>query len=218
MILDVLQDLTKNIIKELCHAIRRPGGDRPRHQLFKLSETRLKCFVFWARHIWRTSKGVDDWTNTTYDKIKTLTNQKTLEDSLFDTKPPETPAVTLKLHSATKAFNDMLILLGKMWGIAGHPLSYVPHPNLKGPNDRDPDDKTEDPLPFGQPGSSYISIEDEHCRRAPILHTDLTHFQLSTSLDTLATDRPFEPSFLANMATAYNILHSFWGKLSWWTM
>jgi hypothetical protein len=25
--LDVLQDLTDNIIKELCHAIRKPGGD-----------------------------------------------------------------------------------------------------------------------------------------------------------------------------------------------
>ncbi len=51
---------------------------------------------------------------------------KTLEDSLLDTKPPETPALTHKLHLAAKAFNDMLILLGKMRGIAGHPLSYVP--------------------------------------------------------------------------------------------
>jgi hypothetical protein len=49
-------------------------------------------------------------------KIKTLTNQKTLEDSLLDTKPPETPALTLEPHSAAKAFNDMLILLGKMRG------------------------------------------------------------------------------------------------------
>ncbi len=27
-ILDVLQDLTNDIIKELCHAIRKPGGGR----------------------------------------------------------------------------------------------------------------------------------------------------------------------------------------------
>jgi hypothetical protein len=39
--------------------------------------------------MWRTSRGVDDWTDTTNDEIKTLTNQKTLEDSLLDTKPPE---------------------------------------------------------------------------------------------------------------------------------
>jgi hypothetical protein len=149
--LDVLQDLTNDIIKELCHAIRKPGGDGPGHQISELSVTRLKLFAFWARHMWWTSRGVDDWTNTTYDKIKTLTNQKTLKDSLLETKLPETPSVTLEPHSAAKAFNDMLILLGKMRGIARHPLSYVPCPNLKGPNNADPDDETEDPLPFGQP-------------------------------------------------------------------
>jgi hypothetical protein len=167
--------------------------------------------------MWQTSRGVDDWTDTTYDEIKTLTNQKTLEDSLLDTKLPETPAVTLKPHSVAKAFNDMLILLGKMRGIAEHPLSYIPRPNLKGPNDTDPDDETEDPPLFGQPGSPYVLIDDNLCRRAPTLCTDLTHFQLSTSLETLESDGPFEPSFLANMVTVYNVLHACWGKSSWWS-
>jgi hypothetical protein len=212
--LDVLQDLTDDIIKEVCRAIRKPGGDGPGHQISKLSITRLKLFALWARHMWWTSRGVDDWTDTTYDKVKTLTNQKTLEDSLLDTKPPETPATTLELHSAAKAFNDMLILLGKMRGIAGHLLSYIPCPNSKGPNDADPDGKTKDPPPFGQPGSPYVLIDDELCRRAPILHTDLTHLQLLASLETLETDGPFEPSFLGNMVTVYNILYSCWGKLS----
>jgi hypothetical protein len=45
--------------------------------------------------MWRTSRGVDNWTDTTWDDIKTLTNQKTLEDNLLDTKHPETPAMTL---------------------------------------------------------------------------------------------------------------------------
>ncbi len=58
--LDVLRDLTDNIIKELCHAIRKPGGDGPRHQISKLSVTHLKLFAFWERHMWRTSRGVDD--------------------------------------------------------------------------------------------------------------------------------------------------------------
>jgi hypothetical protein len=93
--------------------------------------TRLKLFAFWARHMWRTSRGVDDWTDTTYEEIKTLTNQRPLEDNLLDSKPPETPAMTLDPHSAAKAFSDMLIILGKMQGIAGHPLSYVPRPSLK---------------------------------------------------------------------------------------
>jgi hypothetical protein len=42
--------------------------------------------------------------------------------------------MTLDPQLAAKAFIDMLILLGKMQGIAGHPLSYVLCSNLKGPN------------------------------------------------------------------------------------
>ena len=150
-------------------------------------------------------------------KIKTLTNQRTLEDNLLDSKPPETPAMTLNLHSAAKAFSDMLFILGKMEGIAGHPLSYVPRPTLKGPYDADMDDKTEDPPPFGQPGSPYVSINNKLCRRAPILNIDLSQTKLSQSLETLENDGPFEPSFLANMVMVYNILHACWGKSSWWS-
>jgi hypothetical protein len=213
--LDVLQDLTNDMIKELCHAIRKPGGDGPGHQISQLSVTCLKLFAFWARHIWRTSRGVDDWTNTTYDEVKTMTNQKTLKDNLLDTKPPETPAMTLDLHSAAKAFTNMLIILGKMRGIAGHPLSYVPRPSLQGPYDADMDNKTEDPPPFGQPGSPYVSIDNKLCHRALILRTDLTHSQLSASLETLESDGRFEHSFLANMVMVYSILHACWGKSSW---
>jgi hypothetical protein len=126
--------------------------------------------------MWQTSRGVDDWTNTTWDDIKTLIIQKTLEDNLLDTKQPENPAMTLDPQLAAKAFTNMLILLGKMRGIAGHPLSYVLHPNLKGPNDGDIDNETEDSQPFGQPGSPYFSIDNKLCCQAPILRSNLTHF------------------------------------------
>ncbi len=36
MTLDVLRNLTDNIIKELCRAIRKPGGDGPGHQISEL--------------------------------------------------------------------------------------------------------------------------------------------------------------------------------------
>jgi hypothetical protein len=90
--------------------------------------TRLKLFAFWARHMWRTSRDVDDWTDRIYDEIKTLTNQKTLKDNLLDSKPPETPTMTLDLHSAAKSFSDMLIILGKMRGKLGFPsaMSCIP--------------------------------------------------------------------------------------------
>ncbi len=179
--------------------------------------TCLKLFSLWARHMWWTSRGVNNWSDTTWDDIKTLTNHKTLEDSLLDTKQPETPAMTLDPQLAAKAFPDMLILLGKMRGIAGHPLSYVPRSNLNGSNNAGIDNETKDPLPFGQSGSLYFSIDDQLCHQAPILRSDLTHFQLAASLETLESDGPFEPSFLANMVTAYNVLHACWGKSIWWS-
>ena len=113
--LDVIQDLTNDIIKKLCRAIRKPGGDRPGHQISELSVTRLKLFAFWARHMWRTSRGVEKaWTDTTYEEIKTLTNQKTLEDNLHDSKPPETPAMTLNPHSPRLSLTCLLFLA--RWG------------------------------------------------------------------------------------------------------
>jgi hypothetical protein len=101
--------------------------------------------------------------------------------------------MTLNPHSAAKAFSDMHIILGKMRAIAGHPLSYVLRPTLKGPYNGDMDDETEDPPPFGQPGSPYVSINDKLCRRAPILLIDLSHTKLSASLETLESDRPLSP-------------------------
>jgi hypothetical protein len=179
--------------------------------------TCLKLFAFWARHMWQTSRGVDNWTNMTWDDIKTLTYQTTLEGDLLDTKQPKPPAMTLDPQLAAKAFTDMLILLGKMRGIAGHPLSYVLCSNLKVPNDANIDDKTEDPPSFGHPGSPYFSIDNKLCRRAPILRSDLTQSQLATSLETLESDGSFEPSFLADMVTAYKVLHACWGKSGWWS-
>jgi hypothetical protein len=125
--------------------------------------------------------------------------------------------MTLDPQSAAKAFTGMLILLGKMRKIVGHPLSYVLCSNLKGPNNANIDNQTEDPPPFGHPGSPYFSIDDELCRRAPILRSDLNHSQLAVSLETLKSDRLFEPSFLADMVMVYNVLYACWGKSSWWS-
>jgi hypothetical protein len=64
--------------------------------------------------------------------------------------------MTLDPQLAAKAFTNMLILFGKMRQIARHPLSYVPHSNLKGPIGTDIDNETEDTLSFGHPGSPYF--------------------------------------------------------------
>jgi hypothetical protein len=167
--LDILQDLTDNIIKELCRTIWKLGGDVTGHQISKLSVTCLKLFAFWARHMWLTSREVDNWTNITWDDIKTLTNQKTLEDNLLDTKQPKTPTMTLDPQLAAKAFTNMLILLGKMRGIVGHPFTYVLRSNLKGPNDANIDNENKDPCLLANQGAlisqlmTSFAIGPPHC-------------------------------------------------------
>jgi hypothetical protein len=61
--------------------------------------------------------------------------------------------MTLDLQSAAKAFTNMLILLSKMRGIVGRPLSYVARSNLKGPNDANIDNETKDPCLLANQGA-----------------------------------------------------------------
>ncbi len=51
---DVLRELDDDTIKEICRAIKKPGGAAIGYQISKLSVTRFKLFAFWARHMWRT--------------------------------------------------------------------------------------------------------------------------------------------------------------------
>ena len=99
--------------------------------------------------MWRISRGVDNWTETTWNDIKYLASQMLLEDSLLDTKESKTPTMTLDLQLAVKAFTNMVVHLGTRRGITGIPLAYVVWCALKRPNDADIDDETKDPPPFG---------------------------------------------------------------------
>jgi len=145
----VLQKLDDDTIKETCRAVKKPGGAALGHQISELSVTRFKLLAFWARHMWRTCRPINDWTDVTWDEVSILKNQKTLEDSLQDQKIPETPAMTLDLQSATKAFFDMTVLLGKMRGISGIPLAYVVRFNPKSPYNTLYGDPTTDSPAFG---------------------------------------------------------------------
>ena len=74
--------------------------------------------------------------------------------------------------------------LAKCRGTTGLPLEYVVRPQLKGPFDA-PEDGPEDPPPFGDTDSQYVTIDAELIAPAPILRIDLTHGQLARPLDHL---------------------------------
>ena len=105
--------------------LKKPGEAADGYQISDLSVTRLKLFAFWARHMWRTCRSVDDWTDTTWDEVSILKKQKTLKKSLQDRKTPKNPVMTFDTQSAAKTFLDMVVLLGKMRGISGIPLAYL---------------------------------------------------------------------------------------------
>jgi hypothetical protein len=214
---NTLRELDDDTIKETCRAIKKPGGAVMGYQISELSVTRFKLFAFWARHMWRTCRSIDDWTDITWDEVSILKNQKTLEDNLQDRKSPETPVMTLDPQTAAKVFLEMTVLLGKLRGITGIPLSYVVRFILMSPNKLTYGDPIRDYPPFGQAGSPYSSVDDELVARAAILRNNLTHGQLAASQETLKNEGPFEPTFMADMVLVYDVLHACWGKSSWWT-
>jgi hypothetical protein len=181
-----------------------------------ISQNRLKLLVFWAKHMWRTSCGVYDLSEVNYDKdIKHLQAQKTFEDSLDNSMEPDAPKMTLTPATATAAasFTQMKTHLTKYRGTTGLPLEYVVHPQLKGPYNA-PKDGPEDPPPFGNLDSPYVTIDAELIAHAPILPFNLTHAQLARPLDYLEEHGPFDPTFVQNSAKVYDTLHTTWGILN----
>ena len=60
---DHLCELDDPTIRELCRQIGKEG-----HPVSMLSQNRLKLLVFWAKHMRRTSRGIDDLSEVDYDK------------------------------------------------------------------------------------------------------------------------------------------------------
>ncbi len=171
---DRLRELDDPAIKELCRQIGKEG-----HLVSMILQNHLKLLVFWAKHMQPTSRGLDDLSEVNYDKdIKHLQAQKTFEDGLDDSKEPDAPKMTLTPATAAASFTQMKTHLTKCRGTTGLPLKYVVRPQLKGPYDA-PKDEPEDPPPFGDPDSPYVTIDTELIARAPILRIDLSHGQLT---------------------------------------
>ena len=60
MTFETLRELDDDTIEETCRAIKKPGGGAMSYQISKNSATCFKLFAFWARHMWRTCRSIDD--------------------------------------------------------------------------------------------------------------------------------------------------------------
>jgi hypothetical protein len=173
--LDTLREIDDDMIKEMCCAIRKPGEGMQGYSISKLSVSRLKLLSFWAKHMWRTSRGVDDWTKTTWDDISDLTDQKSLEDDVKGSTTPSPPELTLDTKTAAASFTHLRTYLRtRRSRKTDLPLDYVTRVNIRGPFDL-PEDAPEDPPPYGHLDSPYVSIDEELIACAPILRHDTPH-------------------------------------------
>ena len=208
---DILREFDDESIKELGRSFSREG-----HPISILSQNRLKLLVFWAKHRWRTCRGVDDLTEVDYDQdLQPLADQKKLEQDLDVSNEPEPPKMTLTATTAAASFTHMKSYLSKCRGRLGIPLDYVVRAQLKGPMDA-PEDGPEDPPAFGYPDSPYETIDAEMTARAAILNPNMTHAQLARPLDDLEAHGPFTPTFIQDAARVFDILDSVWGQSQFW--
>ena len=77
----------------------------------------LKLLVIWAKHMWHTSRGVDDLSKIDYNQdIKHLQAQKAFEDGLDDSKKPDASKMTLAPITAAASFTQMKAHLAKCRG------------------------------------------------------------------------------------------------------
>ena len=102
--LESLRPLKDSYVKDISQAIIKPARDRQGFPFPVLSQARLKLVAYWARHLQRTSRELDDWQETEWEEIARLEPQKELEDSYKDAKAPPTPELTLDQASAAASF------------------------------------------------------------------------------------------------------------------
>jgi hypothetical protein len=173
--------------------------------------------AFWAKHMWHTTRGVDDWTKTTWDDISDLADQKSLEDDVKGSTTPSPPELTHDLKYAAASFTHLKTYLCTCRSRkTGLPLEYVTRVNIREPFDG-PEDAPEDLPAYGHQDSPFVSIDEELIARAPILRHDTPHEQLAATDEFLEANGPFERGFILDSAEVFDILHTVWGKSSWWT-
>ena len=156
--LDSLRELDDKMIDAVCLAIIKPGRDMTGYPFPILSQARLKLTAFWARHLRRTSRELDDWLEVEWAQVKALAPQKDLEDNYKDSKAPSIPELTLDQATAAANFALMRNYLRKCRSLtSGLPLDHVIRVKLRGP----PDERTNDRAKTN-PDRFLDSIIDRH--------------------------------------------------------
>ena len=163
---------------------------------------KMGLLAFLCMHHERIQRPLLDLTSIDEDMLEDIERQKKLEDHYNNDKPSsDPPSLTLDDATVTKSINIFEEHLGRMRGINGHPLKYVlRHAAQVIAAHLD--------LPFGDPNSNYVSMDDEMVGRAAIY---------SQEVDCDETDGPWSKVFLIDAATVFALMEKAFGKTTFWT-
>ncbi len=140
--------------------------------------------------------------------IDLLQQQKPNEDNwAANNKEAEYTSLTLDTTTATKLFDKVKTILGRVCGITGVPLVYVIRVALI------PEEEKDNP-PFGDEGTKYTSIDMETIACAPILSDEVDIYKEDPK--NLKAYGPFVPTFLTDAKKVWAILLACFGLSSAW--
>jgi hypothetical protein len=219
---ETLLELDDDAVDSLCRTVCKPGGGEDGHQIPEMAMTRLQLIVFYAKHLDRTQRKY----KITRANLTTITPnmttispykaQKTLEKDWLKNNPePKYEPMALNGSRAAIAFDQAGVILRRIRGETGVPLSYVIRHALRAPfTDR----------PCGEPDSSYGTYDEEMVARAPIVKNPNDYyydvdveFDDEDALAKLERQGPWHPAFLPDTKKVWSVLHALWGKTSAWT-
>ena len=219
---ETLLELDDDAVDNLCRTVRKPGGGEDGHQIPEMAMTRLQLLVFYAKHLDRIQRKYEitgsNATNITPNlaRITPYKAQKTLEKDWLKNNPePKYEPMALDGSRAAIAFDQAGVILRRIRGATGVPLSYVIRHSLRAPyNDR----------PCGEPNSPYGTYDEEMVARAPILKNPNDYYDMDADADDteetlikLEREGPWHPAFLPDTKKVWSVLHALWGKTSAWT-
>ena len=166
------------------------------------ASNKMALLAFLCMHHDRIQRPLLDMTSIDEDMLDDIERQKKLEDQYKDDKPTSDP-LSLPLDDAnvTKSISTFEEDLARRRGIMGHPLKYVIRHKADVPAAHlDP--------PFGDPETSYVSMDDEMIGRAQIY---------SREVDCDEDVGPWSKVFVIDSATVYTLMEKAFGKSAYWT-
>jgi len=166
------------------------------------ASNKMALLAFLCMHHDRIQRPLLDMTSIDEDMLDDIERQKKLEDQYKDDKPTSDP-LSLPLDDAnvTKSISTFEEDLARRRGIMGHPLKYVIRHKANVPAAHlDP--------PFGDPETSYASMDDEMIGRAQIYNREV---------DCDEDDGPWSKVFVIDSATVYTLMEKAFGKSAYWT-